>query len=192
MQVKTVSQNTCFILSFIEYVDIINSYKILKRGDCSLDKNIVPPVYSQIALDIAARIVRGDLKENTKVYGRSVMSSEYGVSPETIRRSMKLLEDMKIVETKQNSGTIVLSAENAKLYVERFGAFNNIHLMQKKLNELIKNQEDVNKQIVGVAGSIVRTFEKFSETHPSVHANNIVKMGIIYILNISQCFRLIF
>jgi len=68
---------------------------------------IVSPVYSQIALDIALRIARGELKENTKVYGRSVMSSEYGVSPETIRRAMKLLEDMKIVETKQNSGTII-------------------------------------------------------------------------------------
>jgi K+/H+ antiporter YhaU regulatory subunit KhtT len=131
-----------------------------------LVNNTAPPVYSQIALDIATRISRGDLKENTKVYGRSVMSSEYGVSPETIRRSMKLLEDMKIVETKQNSGTIVLSAENAKLYVERFGAHNNIRLMKKQLNDLMKRQEDINRQISDIAASIVRTNDRFSETNP--------------------------
>ena len=131
-----------------------------------MDNNIITPVYAQIALDIAIRIARGDLKENTKVYGRSVMSSEYGVSPETIRRSMKLLEDMKIVETKQNSGTIILSAENAKLYVEKFGAHSNTHLMQKRLSELIKNQEETNRQIVNVADYIVRTNERFTESNP--------------------------
>lgn len=131
-----------------------------------MDNNIITPVYAQIALDIAARITRGDLKENTKIYGRSVMSSEYGVSPETIRRAMKLLEDMKIVETKQNSGTIILSTENARLYVNKFGANSNIHLMKKKLSELIKNQEDTNRQIVDIVSYIVRTNEKFSESNP--------------------------
>ena len=136
------------------------------KGVVSLDNNIVAPIYSQIALDIAVRISRGELKENTKIYGRSVMSSEYGVSPETIRRSMKLLEDMKIVEIKQNSGAIILSAENAKLYVERFGEQNDINLMQKKLNELLLHHKEINQQIVNVAHTIVRMNDKFSKTNP--------------------------
>lgn len=130
------------------------------------NNDIISPVYSQIALDIALRITRGELKENTKVYGRSVMSSEYGVSPETIRRAMKLLEDMKIVETKQNSGTIILSAEKAGEYVERFGARNNIRSIQKRLNELIEEQEKLNRQIIKVAGNIVHINERFSQSHP--------------------------
>jgi DNA-binding GntR family transcriptional regulator len=85
-------------------------------------RNEESPIYAQIALDIALRIVRGELKENSKVYGRSVMSSEYGVSPETIRRAFKLLEDTDIVEIKQNSGVMVVSSENARKYVERFGS----------------------------------------------------------------------
>jgi K+/H+ antiporter YhaU regulatory subunit KhtT len=132
----------------------------LKSGD------IVPPVYFQIALDIALRITRGELKENTKIYGRSVMSSEYGVSPETIRRAMKLLEDMEIVETKQNSGTTILSVENARLYVERFGAQNNIRSLQKKLKDLVGEQEKINRQIVEVAEVIIRTNERFSQSQP--------------------------
>ena len=130
------------------------------------NNDIVSPVYSQIALDIALRITRGELKENTKIYGRSIMSSEYGVSPETIRRAMKLLEDMKIVETKPNSGTIVLSAGKAGEYVKRFSARNNIRSVQKKLSELVAEQEDLNRKIVEVAGTIVRINELFSQSQP--------------------------
>ncbi len=126
----------------------------------------VPPVYSQIALDVAMRIARGELKENTKVYGRSVMSSEYGVSPETIRRAMKLLEDMQIVQVRQNSGVIIHSADNARRYVERFGVQNDIRAMQKKLRELLRQQQQLGSQISDVAGSIIRINEKFSKNSP--------------------------
>lgn len=131
-----------------------------------MDNNIVAPVYAQIALDIASRIAKGDLKENSKVYGRSVMSSEYGVSPETIRRAMKLLEDMGIVGIKQNSGTIVLSAENAKRYVAKFSEQNNTRSMQKQLVDFIVQQESINRKIIDIVGSIVQINEKFSETNP--------------------------
>lgn len=131
-----------------------------------MKNNIAAPVYAQIALDIALRIAKGELKENTKVYGRSIMSSEYGVSPETIRRAMKLLEDMHIVDIKQNSGAFVLSAENAKEYVAKFGEQNNIRSMQKKLINLIEQQKNTNQQIIDIADSILRINEKFSETNP--------------------------
>jgi K+/H+ antiporter YhaU regulatory subunit KhtT len=139
-----------------------------KKGECDkhLDENIIAPIYSQIALDIALRISNGELTESTKIYGRSVMASEYGVSPETIRRALKLLEDMNIVETKQNSGTIVISAENAKIYIERFGEQNDIRLMQKKLNNLLTTQEDLNHQISNIVNSIVRMNDKFTQTNP--------------------------
>ena len=48
---------------------------------------VVPAQYLQIALDLATRIARGELAEGSRIYGRSVMASEYGVSPETIRRA---------------------------------------------------------------------------------------------------------
>lgn len=131
-----------------------------------MSTHIIPPVYSQIALDIASRIVRGDLKENSKIYGRSIMSSEYGVSPETIRRAMKLLEDMGIVQTKDKSGTTVLSAEKAKLYVERFGEENSVRAMRDKLVGLTKQQENINKQIIEISGSIIRVNEMNSQANP--------------------------
>ena len=131
-----------------------------------MDNSVVAPVYAQIALDIALRISKGELKENSVLYGRSIMSSEYGVSPETIRRAMKLLEDMEIVGTKQNSGTVVLSSEKAKLYVAKFGEQNNIKSMQKKLTNLMTQQRAINKKIVDLAGSIIRINQRSSETNP--------------------------
>lgn len=127
---------------------------------------VIPPVYSQIALDVALRISRGELKEKTRISGRSVLSSEYGVSPETIRRAMKLLEDMKIIEIKQNSGIRIASVENARLYVERFGAQNDIRTYQNKLNELLHHQETLCREISEVAISIVRINQKFSKASP--------------------------
>ena len=127
---------------------------------------VTSPVYSQIALDIALRITRGELKENTKVYGRSVMASEYGVSPETIRRAMKLLEDMEIIEVQHNSGVIILSCEKARLYVDKHSEQNDIRLRQKELSQLLLQQGELTRRIEDVANSIVRINERFSKTIP--------------------------
>lgn len=69
---------------------------------------VVPSQYLQIALDLATRIAQGELTEGSRIYGRSVLASEYGVSPETIRKALRLLADMKVVDVKPQSGAVVL------------------------------------------------------------------------------------
>lgn len=130
------------------------------------DATIIAPVYSQIALDIALRISRGELKEHTKIYGRSIMASEYGVSPETIRRAMNLLEDNGIVEIRQNSGSVIISTEKAGIYVTKFGERNEIRTYRKKLKELLVQQETLSRSISETAGMIVSANERFSQTNP--------------------------
>ena len=49
-----------------------------------MNQTVVPTQYLQIALDLARRIASGELPEGSRVYGRSMMASEYNVSPETI------------------------------------------------------------------------------------------------------------
>ena len=130
------------------------------------DTMIIAPVYSQIALDIALRISRGELKENTKIYGRSVMASEYGVSPETIRRAMSLLEDTGIVEIRQNSGTIVVSAEKAREYVKKFGERNELRTYRRKLRDLLGKQKALSRDISETAEMLISVSERFSQTTP--------------------------
>lgn len=129
-------------------------------------ENVSTPVYSQIAIDIASRIVSGDLKEDSKIYGRSMMASEYGVSPETIRRALKLLSDMDIVDIRQNSGTIILSSEKAKEYIARFNVNEDIRSRYQKMKKLIKEEEELNQGILEIAKDIIGANEKFSRTNP--------------------------
>ena len=46
------------------------------------------PVYSKIAFDLAVKIASGELREGTKITGRSLMGTQYKASPETIRRAL--------------------------------------------------------------------------------------------------------
>lgn len=131
-----------------------------------LKGSVSSPIYAQIALDVASRIARGDLKENTKVYGRSLMSSEYGVSPETIRRALKLLADTEIVDIKHNSGVVILSREKAQKYVEKLSAKADILSLQKNLKNLMAQRDELNTSIVEVIGSIISMSDKFSRTNP--------------------------
>ncbi len=131
--------------------------------------DVVTPVYLQIAVDIASRIARGEFKENTKIYGRSVMSSEYGVSPETIRRSLNLLADMKVVEIKQSSGATVISRKNAQEYINRFKGHANTQSLHAKLKNLVKEQNQISKKIINISNMITRSSVKWSNSAPLKH-----------------------
>ena len=76
--------------------------------------------YMRIAISVAERIAAGELREGEKISGRSKLSSEYEVSPETVRRAIQLLSDMRVVAVKEQSGVYVLSADNAKRYLQNF------------------------------------------------------------------------
>ena len=71
------------------------------------------PVYEKIAIDIAHRIYEGSLRTGDTIHGRSTMASEYNVSPETIRRAIRILEDVGVVQTTKGSGTQIISKEKA-------------------------------------------------------------------------------
>lgn len=53
--------------------------------------------YEKIALDIAYSILNDEWEVGEMVKGRSTLSGKYSVSPETIRRALKLLEELQVV-----------------------------------------------------------------------------------------------
>ena len=110
--------------------------------------NAAHPQYLRIALDIASQIADGDLAEGQKISGRSLLASEYGVSPETIRRALKLLADMKAVEVKDKSGVVILSADNAKRYLQRHEGLNEGQDLQDRMKELIAQHQTISKQML--------------------------------------------
>ena len=92
------------------------------------------PQYMQIALSIAGRIAGGDVPEGTKISGRSKLSSEYNVSPETIRKAVRLLSDMRVVDVREKSGVYVLSADNARRYLHNAGAKIDVFAKRQQMN----------------------------------------------------------
>ena len=140
-----------------------------------------PPIYAQIALDVASRIARGELPEKAKLFGRSVMSSEYGVSPETIRRSMRLLEDMQVVKIRQNSGVYVQSMERARQYVERFGRNAGLRDTQLQLQTLMEESEQHHHKLMETASTLIRMSERFTSASPFRHYEDIVPAGSLHV-----------
>ena len=95
------------------------------------------PAYMQVARDIAGRIAAGEIREGERFSGRSLMSSQYNVSPETIRRALGLLAEMDVVSMRQNVGAEVKSRERAALYVDQYGEAVGMRLLREELSRLM-------------------------------------------------------
>lgn len=111
--------------------------------------------YTRIAISLAERIASGQLKEGDKLSGRSKLSPEYNVSPETIRRALRLLADMKVVEVKEQSGVYVLSADNARRCLSNFADQTDMRSKQHQLRELLARQEQLNRQLAALCRDIL-------------------------------------
>jgi len=113
------------------------------------------PQYQRIALDVASKIASGEIKEDEKIKGRSILSSKYNVSPETVRKALRLLADMKVVEIKEKSGVIILSADNAKRYISLYRNRNELKELGLKFQELMELHSSIEKQMSEVCEKIL-------------------------------------
>lgn len=125
--------------------------------------------YTRIAISLAERIASGQLKEGDKLSGRSKLSPEYNVSPETIRRALRLLADMKVVEVKEQSGVYVLSADNARRYLHNFADQTDIRGKQQQLKELLVRQEHLNRQMAALYRDILDETSQTPDALPNYY-----------------------
>jgi len=117
-----------------------------------MGQRIEMPRYIKIAVDVAVRIHKGDLPEGVKLRGRSILASEYNVSPETIRKSMKLLDDTGVVEVYKGSGVIVKSKEKALDFINGFKDKESIGMIRSNIKNLLQQRKDIEKDILLVVG----------------------------------------
>lgn len=125
-----------------------------------------PSVYSQVAYDIAVQIAAGSLREGSRFTGRSLMSTQYKVSQETIRRALKLLADVGIVDVQHNSGASVLSRQKASAYVEKFQASRDVKSLRRELDSLLREQDRLNRRIAELVDQITDLSERFTSSSP--------------------------
>ena len=113
------------------------------------------PQDMQIARSIAGRIAGGDVPEGAKISGRSKLSSEYNVSPETIRKAVRLLSDMRVVDVREQSGVYVLSADNARRYLRQLEPKTDMLNKRRQLTELLEKQSHVSQQLAELCRGIL-------------------------------------
>ena len=127
-----------------------------------MKQTVVPSQYLQIALDLARRIAKGELPEGSRIYGRSVMASEYNVSPETIRRALRLLADMKVVEVKPQSGAVVLSADSARRYIVNFEESADVRALRQQRKELMAEYADLSRRLSDTVTALMKSRDTFA------------------------------
>lgn len=103
--------------------------------------------YEQIALDIAQRIARGEFREGQKLSGRSLLAGTYNVSPETIRRSIALLQNIGVVEAITGSGIIIRSTALAKEYLTEYNERQEIINLRNRINHTLNQRRQLDLEL---------------------------------------------
>ncbi len=128
------------------------------------EQNITIPRYLKIAVHLSSRIASGEIVEGQKLKGRSLLSTEYNVSPETIRRSMSILEDKEVVKVIPGRGIIVQSRKNAIQFLNSFEEGKTLkdlkHLLSKKFSDKKKLDSEINELVDRI---VSLSFEKRSD-----------------------------
>lgn len=113
------------------------------------------PIYMRIAVDLAGRIHKGEFEKQPKLKGRSSLASDYNVSPETIRRAIRILEDTNIVRVVHGSGIFIESYENVEMFIERFKIKETILDYKDKLSALMNEKVRIDNEINQIIQDIV-------------------------------------
>ncbi|MBR0597994.1 GntR family transcriptional regulator [Sinanaerobacter chloroacetimidivorans] len=129
---------------------------------------IVTPRYQQIAVDIAGRIVDKHYEVGGKVYARSALASQYGVSSETARRAISVLSDMNIVDVTKGSGVVIKSYENAVKFIKQYNDIQTLNDLKLNILQKVESQIEENLALKEDVVKLVERIDRFKSSNPFV------------------------
>jgi K+/H+ antiporter YhaU regulatory subunit KhtT len=124
------------------------------------------PVYKTIALDIANQIVKGNIKANEKISGRSTLASMYNVSPETIRRAIALIEEMNVVSSTKGSGIEVISVSNAEKFILKNKDKEYISTLQENIFKIVDKRKNLDTELEENIDKLLDLTSRFRNISP--------------------------
>ncbi len=146
------------------------------------NKNMVSnPRYQQIAADIAAKIVDRYYHIGDKIYARSSLASQYGVSSETARRAISILSDMKIVETMKGSGIRIVSYENALQFVRNYKEIRSVNDIRRKIIQTTEKLTEENHTLNKLVLELMERTEKFKSVNPFIPFEILLDNSVLFI-----------
>lgn len=129
---------------------------------------IVSPVYQQIAVDIASKIANGYYEVGEKMYTRSVLASQYGVSSETARRAICILSDMDIVDATKGSGVIITSSENAIKFIKQYDDIKTVNDLKSDILNSLERQKKENEYLKEHLLELINKTDRFKSINPFI------------------------
>ena len=124
------------------------------------------PVYESIAMDVAERIAAGEFSVGEKISGRTILSSQYNVSPETIRKAMGLLAQADVVAVSQGKEVIVLSREEAGEFLQHHQSMHSTYSLKQELELLMQRKNEINERLDDVLDQIIRYTDRLRNLQP--------------------------
>lgn len=122
--------------------------------------------YQSIALDIAQRIVSGEFPVQSKISGRSLLASQYRVSPETIRKAVGLLKDENILSVSQGKEIIVISEHNAQDYIIRNNYLKSVYSLKQDLQLLLVQKAEIDRKFEELLTEIIHASDRLQNLKP--------------------------
>jgi K+/H+ antiporter YhaU regulatory subunit KhtT len=142
---------------------------LLRRNKAMAEKikgrNSIPR-YQQIAIEVATRIASGEYKVGDKIYARSSLASQYGVSAETARRAICVLSDLGIVSSEKGSGVTIKSRENAMDYIKQYEKRQTIDTIKEDILVSIKRQKSEMENLNNSLSELIAASEHFRSLNP--------------------------
>lgn len=124
------------------------------------------PRYQQIALQIAERIVRNELKVGQKIYARSTLATTFGVSPETARKAISVLGDLGIVVPVHGSGVLLHQNKKQQEYLAQY---QEVETMQDLRTQIMQSVESQRRELANFSSfldKLVDQTEHFQKINP--------------------------
>ncbi len=128
------------------------------------NKNL--PRYQEIALELASRIATEEYKEGDKIYARSAIASQYGVSPETARRAICVLVDLDIVDSEKGSGVTIKSQGNATAFINQYAKRKTLETIKDELLASVCRQHAEMENITQSLTDLIEASEHFRSMNP--------------------------
>lgn len=122
--------------------------------------------YQKIAVDLASKIVDGKYKVGDKIYARSALASRYGVSSETARRAICVLNDLDIVESAKGSGVTIKSYEKAVQFTKQYQSTKTISSIKQDILASVSRQRKELEVFNRCLTELIDKTERFRSVNP--------------------------
>lgn len=122
--------------------------------------------YQKIAVSVAQRIASGEYEVGEKLKSRTTIASTFNVSPETARKGLNILADLKILTLKHGSGAIVLSKEKAIEFINQYESTHSIAVIKEKIRQNIRHQQEGMEELSSLVNDFLMQSQNISKQFP--------------------------